>query len=93
MSSRVRRIIEAFRCSPFPKAFLLSTAAVVVALGSVWLAFLNNSWLYLFFGMMIAAALLYFPLLISVGIFLLWKNPEKYKERDMKKRRRERQES
>jgi len=48
--------------------------------------------LYLVFGILIAAGLLYFPLLISVGLFLLWKNPEKYKEREMKRRRREREE-
>lgn len=85
-------IIEALRYSPFPEAFLLLIAAMAVASGSVWLTFLHDSWLYLIFGILIAAGLLYFPLLISVGLFLLWKNPEKYKEREMKRRRREREE-
>lgn len=50
-----------------------------------------RSWAPLYFGIVVGAILAFPALVLLIALFLLWKNPEKYKEREMKRRLRERE--
>jgi len=85
------QILGELRFSPFREALVLILLAVLILISSFLGASYNSSWIYFYVGILIATALLVQPILITLGLFLLWKNPAKYKEYDMKKRRRQRQ--
>ena len=62
----------------------------ILLVGAYALSLFAGSWVPLYLGMAVSAVLLFPALLVSTALFLLWKNPKKYKEREMKRWRRER---
>jgi len=88
VSGKYRTLIGELRYEPFPGILLLSAAGLAIIASSLWVFFMNDNWLFIIFGLLIAAGLFYKPFLVLLGIFHLWKNPEKYKEREMKEKKR-----
>jgi hypothetical protein len=80
-------IFKEVSVSPFREAAILLFASVSCVVIALWLTISHDNWLYLAAGLIAGLLLSYKPILVAVGIYLLWKNPEKYKERAMKQRR------
>ena len=69
--------------------------SVVIIIGVVLIGFLifaERKYLLYFLSFILGTAL-YVPFLMVLAIFLLWKNPAKYKERSMKEARKLRKEA
>lgn len=70
-------------------AILLALAALSFALGLVLSGWMTNDVvLYLF--VFVSGVFAHWPVIVCIGLFQLWWNPGKYKERKMKESRRRR---
>jgi len=71
-------------------AWMLFGALVVLGVTYFLGTWIGNGYV-LYVGAFVAGILSLLPLMLLVGLYLLWWNPEKYKEYEMKNRRRQRQ--
>jgi len=85
-------LLEKFR-DPVFQAVVGLCLGVAVLVGTIVLSVYIGNWGPLYLGI-IVGGFLSLPALFGLTVlFLLWKNPEKHKEREMKERRRAREES
>lgn len=70
-------------------AILLALTPVLFASGLILGSWMEND-LILYFLVFFSGVVSYWPVIVSIGLFQLWWNPGKYKERQTKQARRER---
>ena len=56
------------------------------------LSYYTNSSFIFYVGIFICGILFIYPLMLLIAVFLLWKNPQKYKEYEMKQLRKKKDE-
>lgn len=83
--------LSQFAYSPFREALLCLLAIPLVFSGAYKASYFWETNLFIFAGVITCVALAIFPAFVFTGVFLLWWNPEKYKEYDMKKRIKQRE--
>lgn len=93
MRAQNRAILHALVESPFRESIICLVLVLIVLCGSYAISTYAGSRVYFFAGIGVMTILLIYPVLIGTGLFLLWKNPQKYKEKDMKRRREQRRKS
>ncbi len=81
------------RFPPFREAVICLGLIPIMVISTYVISSLLENKIYFYVGIALTGALLIWPVWIATALFLLWKNPRKYKEYDMKKRRRERERS
>jgi hypothetical protein len=89
MSAKYRTLFQELFLE-FREATLLLALIPAASIPAYSLFSYTGNWIYLYIVGVLIFALTAWPLWVAVSLFLLWKNPRKYKEYEMKKKRRAR---
>lgn len=86
---RLIYLLEEFTHSPLREALICLVTAPIVLIGSYKASIYFEHALLIYLGIACVFVLLVFPARIALALFLLWWNPQKYKERGMKELRKQ----